>query len=155
MTRRQFRLFGLAAVILPLLLGACALPKITVLDDPLTPEEHLQLGAAYEKNHEYELAEREYRLAAKHRPEARLFLANLFFLQGKFEPAEAEYRRVIRELPDQPQAYNNLAWLFYVRGINLDEAEALARQALKLAPPGQASEYLDTLDKILSAAPRP
>ncbi|MBW1796046.1 MAG: tetratricopeptide repeat protein [Deltaproteobacteria bacterium] len=44
-------------------------------------------------------------------------------------------------------AYNNLAWLYYVKGKNLDEAERLAQKALELNP-SKKNIYSDTLEKI-------
>jgi len=37
-------------ILLAILLSGCALPRIIFLDDPLTPEEHINLGVAYEKS---------------------------------------------------------------------------------------------------------
>jgi hypothetical protein len=39
----------LLGVFILMLFPNCSLPKIVVLKDPLTPEEHLNLGLAYEK----------------------------------------------------------------------------------------------------------
>jgi tetratricopeptide (TPR) repeat protein len=122
-----------------------------VLGDPLSPEEHLKLGVAYEHKAEYDLAAAEYKSASKSLPLARLFLGNVFFLQRNYTAAEEEYRRAITELPDNPRPYNNLAWLYYTQGIKLEEAETLARRAVALAPPGEDGPYRDTLEQILKA----
>ena len=44
-------------------------------------------------------------------------------------------------------AYNNLAWLYYTKKENLDEAESLAAKAIELNPE-KRDVYQDTLDKI-------
>ncbi|MFQ5950231.1 MAG: hypothetical protein ACE5J1_06050, partial [Nitrospiria bacterium] len=50
-----FLLFGLV--------GCGAVPKIIILEDPLTHEEHLQLGLSYEAKGEWDLALSEYKAA--------------------------------------------------------------------------------------------
>ena len=47
------------------LLSSCSLPRIIVLEDPLTPEEHINLGVAYEKKGEADNAMKEYKEASK------------------------------------------------------------------------------------------
>ncbi len=140
-----------AALIIIFLLGGCSLPRITVLDDPLTARDHLKLAAAYEKNAEYDLAEREYLKAAREIPEAHLFLANMYFVRKDYGAAEKEYRKAIKALPENPQPFNNLAWLYYTLNSNLEEAEELARRAVELAGPEQSGPYRDTLDRIRHA----
>ena len=125
----------------------CALPRIVVLEDPLTPEEHLNLGVAYEKKGEFENAIREYRLAAKKLPLAYLYLGNVHFQKKELDEAEKYYKKTIRKEPTNADAYNNLAWLYYVRDENLDEAEALALKAMELNSL-KAQIYEDTLEKI-------
>ena len=144
--------FAILSVLL--MVAGCAMLRVMVLDDPLSPEEHLKLGMAYEKKGDYELAMREYKLAVKDIPLARLFLGNVYFLQNSYASAEKQYRRAIRELPENPRPYNNLAWLYYMQGIKLNEAEALARRAVKLAPEGEGTAYYDTLGHILRAKAR-
>jgi tetratricopeptide (TPR) repeat protein len=139
-----------ATVLLAVLCG-CSLPRIIVLGDPLSPEEHLKLGVAYEHNAEYDLAAAEYKAASRSLPLAHLFLGNVFFLQRDYAAADEEYRRAIRELPENPRPYNNLAWLYYTQGIKLEDAETLARRAVALAPPGEDGPYRDTLEQILNA----
>ncbi|HVO84413.1 MAG TPA: tetratricopeptide repeat protein [Syntrophobacteria bacterium] len=133
------------------LITGCSLPRITVLEDALSPEEHLKLGTAYESKKEYDLAAAEYTTASRSLPVAYLFLGNILFLQGKYVEAEQRYRRAIKELPGDPRPYNNLAWLYYTQGIKLEEAENLARRAVALAPAGGDAPYHDTLDQILKA----
>ncbi len=128
-------------------LFSCSLPRIIVLDDPLTPEEHLNLGVAYEKKGELDSAIKEYELAAKKLPIAYLYLGNAYFEKNRLVEAEAYYKRAIKKDAHNADAYNNLAWLYYVKRENLDEAESLALKAMELNP-SKNNIYRDTLDKI-------
>lgn len=144
---------AVSAVILVLGFTACSFPRIIILKDPLTPEEHINLGVAYEKQGEIENATKEYKLAAKNLPLAYLYLGNLYFQQKDLDQAEKAYRRVLAKQPENADAANNLAWLYYTQGKELDKAEALARKALELNPAKEAV-YRDTLEKILEARRR-
>lgn len=146
MTRRHL---PLALAVLCLWAAGCSLPRIVVHDDPLSSAEHLQLGQAYEAKGEADAAAREYELAARHLPAARLYLGNVRFGQGRLDEAESAYRTVISTVPDNAEAYNNLAWLLYTREKNLDEAETLAARAVEMAP-GRA-EFADTLEQVRRA----
>lgn len=139
---RHFSLF-----LLILAFFGCSIPQIIVLEDPLTPEEHLNLGVAYEQKGEYDLAIREYESASKQISVAYFYLGNAYFLKSEYDKAEASYRKAIRKDPGLADAYNNLAWLLYSRQKNLDEARSLALKAIVLNPEGKAT-YLDTLKKI-------
>ncbi len=132
---------------LPALIFSCSFPKLRVLKDPLSPEEHLNLGVAYEKGGEIDLALKEYEKAAKKLPLALLYLGNAYFLKNRWEEAEVHYRKAIEKDPGNADAHNNLAWLYYCKGENLEEAEALARKALALDP-SKEPVYRDTLEKI-------
>ena len=125
----------------------CSIPKIIVLEDPLTPEEHLKLGLAYEKKGEYDLAIREYESASKSITISYFYLGNAYFQKSEYDKAEASYRKAIRKNPGLADAYNNLAWLLYSQKKDLDEARSLALKAIALNPEGKAT-YLDTLKKI-------
>ena len=133
--------------------GGCTIPQIIVLKDPLTPEEYLHLGVSYESRNQLDLAKAQYQKASAHDvPEAFLFLGNISYQQKNYNDAETFYHKAIKKMPEDPRAYNNLAWLYYEQGTNdLKKAEHLARQALMLATPDNRSAYLDTLEKILSA----
>jgi tetratricopeptide (TPR) repeat protein len=137
----------LSLFLLILAVFGCSIPKIIVLGDPLTPEEHLNLGIAYEQKGEYDLAIREYESASKRITVAYFYLGNAYFLKSEHDKAEAFYRKAIRKDPGLADAYNNLAWLLYSRKKNRDEARSLVLKAIALNPEGTAT-YLDTLKKI-------
>jgi tetratricopeptide (TPR) repeat protein len=112
--------------------ASCTVPKIIVYNDPLSPEEHINLGLTYEKKGETDGAIEEYKKAAKDLPSAYLYLGNIYYEKGEYSMAEGYYRKAIRKKPDLADAYNNLAWMFYRSGTNLKEAEALSKKALEL-----------------------
>jgi len=130
-----------------LLVSGCTFPRVVVLKDPLSPEEHLNLGVAYERNGEFNSAIREYKLAAKKLPVAYLYLGNAHFQNEEFGKAEKYYRKSIKKAPRNADAYNNLAWLYCTTRQNLDEAEVLALKAIELNP-RKSDIYRDTLEKI-------
>jgi tetratricopeptide (TPR) repeat protein len=127
--------------------ASCSSFKIIVLKDPLTPEEHLNLGVAYEQKGELDHALREYQLASKKLPMAYLYLGNVHFQKKEFPKAEAYYKKAIKKEPQNADAYNNLAWLYYTQRENLDEGERLALKAIELNP-AKEPIYRDTLEKI-------
>ena len=125
----------------------CSSFKIIVLKDPLTPEEHLNLGVAYEQKGEFDHAIKEYQLASKKLPIAYLYLGNVHFQKNEFPKAEAYYKKAIKREPRNADAYNNLAWLYYTGRENLCEGERLALKAIELNP-AKEDIYKDTLEKI-------
>lgn len=127
--------------------AACTMPRVIVLEDPLTPEEHLDLGFAYEQKKEYDMAIKEYETAAKKLRKANLYLANARFLNNEPDRAETLYRLIIKDDPKCADAYNNLAWLLYTQRRNLPEARDLVAKAISLNPTGK-DNYVDTFNKI-------
>lgn len=144
--RRGLAYILLASVSCLLLLASCSLPRIIVLDDPLSPEEHLNLGVAYEKKAEYDPAIEEYKKASKQINLAYVYLGNVYFQKGDYEKAEKSYKKAIDKDPSLADAYNNLAWLYYTKKENLPEAESLASRAVELDP--KSDTYRDTLARI-------
>lgn len=128
--------------------AGCALPQIAIHDDPLSPEEHLKLGMAYEAR-EPERALEEYRHAARKIPLAHLYMGNTLFGLKRLKEAEDEYREAVERLPGNAEAMNNLAWTLLTRGESLPEAEELARKAVVLEPRRRA--FADTLAAIRAA----
>ncbi len=150
---------ALSCIILSLALSSCgALPRIIILHDPLSPEEHLDLGVAYERKGEYDAAMKQYREAAKKLPSAWVYMGNVSFEKGDIGAAQKYYKKAIDKDKNGPDAYNNLAWLYYTRKEKLDKAQMLAGKAVLLGANNSAKEavYKDTLDKIkaLEAANR-
>ncbi len=147
MTHCKVQPFLYLVLCLSIILSACSLPRIILVKDPLTPEEHLNLGVAYEQKGEYDNAVAEYRLAAKKLPIACLYLGNAHFQKNELIEAEEYYKEAIRRDPKNADAYNNLAWLYYTKREKLDEAENLALRAIELNP-SKEDIYHDTLEKI-------
>ncbi len=145
MKKRAFSLlFALSAF---LFTTACSFPRVIILKDPLTPEEHLNLGVTYEQQGDFDNAIKEYNLAAKNLPRAFLYLGNAHFQKKEWKKAKDYYLLAIEKDPENADAHNNLAWLYYTRKENLAEAERLAQKALELNP-GKGDVYRDTLEKI-------
>jgi Tfp pilus assembly protein PilF len=96
--------------------SACSdLPRVLVLHDPLTSEEHVTLGLAYEVEGRPELAAREFdgALRKKHGyMPALIGLGNLAFDRGALEEAEAYYRQALITTPEDPGVNNNLAMVY-------------------------------------------
>ncbi len=141
-----FYLKRIALVVISVFLLSCSMPKIVVYEDPLTPEEHINLGVVYEKKEKYKEALREYRIASKELPIGYFYMGNACFKMGDYNCAESNYRKALRRIPENPALLNNLAWLYYTLGKRLSEAEALAEKAVKMNPENAA--YQDTLNKI-------
>mgnify|MGYP003681917013 CR=1 FL=1 len=129
------------------LCSGCTFPRIIILNDPLSAEEHLSLGVAYERNGEYQNAIEEYRLAAKRLNMAYLYLGNAHFQKKEFDQSEKYYKKMIAKKPEVADAYNNLAWLYYIKREHLKDAEDLALRAITLNPANE-NIYLDTIEKI-------
>ena len=73
----RISLNSLGRLIGALLLLCCAACGPHHLPDPLTPEEHLDLGKAYEARGETERAQGQYTAAAVTVPEGDFYLGNL------------------------------------------------------------------------------
>ncbi len=130
-----------------LCLGCGKLPEIVVLHDPLTAEEHNNLGVSYEARGEYGLAEREYKEALKIKKDlfcAQFNIGNLYLRIRRENEAEDAYKKAIALDPAQPDPYNNLACFYLQSDRNLGEAQKLAEKAVSLSGP-QRYRYLDTL----------
>ena len=140
-----------------LLAAACGGPRVVVPVDSLTADEHVRLGATYERDARTDLATRSYEAALRRERDhagAHLGLGNLAAARGDLAEAERGYRAALAADPSQPDAMNNLAWVHLQRGERLKEAVTLARQALETAP-ARAAYYADTLGLALTRTGRP
>lgn len=137
--------------------GCGRVPKIIVLEDPLTAAEHVELGVAYERKGEIDLARREYEAALrKDRKafQARFNLGNVFLAKKEYEKARAEYLLALEIRPGDPEAANNLAWCAILSGEGIDEALARMEGAVS-GPGGRRPAFLDTLGVLRMRANRP
>ena len=115
-------------------LQACSnLPRVILLHDPLSPDEHVSLAASYKSQGLNEIAAKELEAALRkqgnHVP-ALVTLGNLSFERGSLIEAEAYYRQALAVAPNHAGANNNLA-MVYLSENRLSEAEWLARKALE------------------------
>jgi Tfp pilus assembly protein PilF len=134
---------------LMLLLAACAMPKIVVFDDPLTAEQHNDLGVAYEEKGDFDLAGKEYEKALKKNGDwviPYLNLGHLYYRQDKLDEAERVLRKGLRVKGDHPDLMNNLAWVLMEKG-QFEDAKALINKAIALE---DKEEYRDTRQEILN-----
>ena len=127
--------------------GCGRMPRVIVLEDPLTAGEHLELGVLYERQGKSDLAIREYERALRNDKEcfqARVNLGNVWLARKEYGKARAEYGKALAMRPGDPEATNNLAWAAILSGERREEAaermeEVLSREA------NRAPTLLDTL----------
>jgi len=141
-----------------LLAGGCSrIPRIIVLSDPLNAAEHVELGVAYERKGELDLARREYeRALRKDRKSyrARVHLGNIFLARKEYGKAREEYLLALELRPGDAEATNNLSWAAIFSGEGIDEA--LARmESVVSGPDGRRATLLDTLGVLRMRASRP
>ena len=141
-----------------LLAGGCSrIPKIIVLEDPLTAEEHVELGVAYERKGELDLARKEYERALRKDGKlyrARVNLGNVFLAKKEYGKAREEYLQALELRPGDAEATNNLSWAAIDSGEGI--GEALTRmEAVVSAPGGRQPVLLDTLGVLRMRANRP
>jgi len=135
-------------VLLMLLLASCAMPKIVVIDDPLTAQQHNDLGVAYEEKGDFALAGKEYEKAIKKNRDwviPYLNLGHLYYRQDKLDQAERALREGLRVKGDHPDLLNNLAWVLMEKG-QYEQATALIDKAIAIE---DKEEYRDTRQEIL------
>lgn len=147
--------YGLVVGVLLVFTACGSLPKVHLLHDPLSPEEHLQLGERYEAEGKLDLALNEYQAALKggDRSEAFAHLGNAHSLKGDRERAEFFYLRSLKEGGDQPLVLNNLAALYAIQGRELHRAEKMVKKALQIDPE-HSPYYLETLSEVYFAQKR-
>jgi len=139
------------ALIILSLATSCSLPKIVVLNDPLSAEEHIKLGSIYVSQGKTALARDQFREAARQDPKsvrAWSLLGDAAYKMKEYTGAEKAYTKAIDLDPKDGDLRNNLAWVYVEQGKNLDEAQELASKAIELTPEHRPY-YLDTIGVIL------
>ena len=132
-----------------LLTSVLSCSHIVILHDPLTAEEHNDLGVTYEHKGEMDAAIREYHAALKKRkdfPTARVNLGNAYFSKKDYPRAEQQYSTVLQADSANTDAGNNLAMVYLETGKHLDQALRLAERCVRLA--SQNARYHDTLGLV-------
>ncbi|MCL4244540.1 MAG: tetratricopeptide repeat protein [Candidatus Dadabacteria bacterium] len=126
----------LALIVFVIPLGGCAaLYGSLYTDDPLTAEEHNDLGVIYEREGKHDLAIREYKRAIAidgSLVTPLVNLGNVYMKEGEYTEAEKYYRKALDRDPHSIDAANNLASLYLETG----------------------KDYKEGLDVLLAAAPR-
>ena len=138
-----------------MLLGGCSLPRLIVLNDPLSARQHNDLGVAYEQRGDYDLAMREYWRAAELDRDWAVPLVNLGNVhasQSDWPAAVASYEEALMINSDSVEAMNNLAWAL-VQAARPAEALSWARQAVATA--SDDPHCWDTLAAVYQALQRP
>jgi len=141
-----------------LVVGGCSrIPRIIVLSDPLTAAEHVELGVAYERKGELDLARGEYERALRKDRKiyrARVNLGNISLTKKEYGKAREEYLLALELRPGDADATNNLSWAAIFSGEGIDEA--LARmESVVSGPGGRQPALLDTLGVLRMRANRP
>ena len=145
-------------LIVLLLAGGCSrIPKLIVLEDPLTAAEHVDLGVAYERKGELDLALREYERALRKDGKfyrARVNLGNVYLAKKEYGKAREEYLQALELRPGDAEATNNLSWAAIFSGEGIEEA--LTRmESVVSAPGGRQPIFLDTLGVLRMRASQP
>lgn len=136
-------------VLLGLALAGCVATRPA--GDPLSADEHNDLGVLYFARGDHRRAAREFERAAALRPEWARALVNLGdarLAAGQVSAAIDAYERASRVDPDDPGTANNLAWALLRDDTRWREAEAIIRRALARRPEPRGY-YLDTLGVTL------
>jgi tetratricopeptide (TPR) repeat protein len=125
--------------------------------DPLSGEDHLDLGRALALGGDVEAARRELGAAADilpQDPRPDRYLGDALSRAGRNDEAEAAYRRSVERRPTA-EALNNLALSLLARGA-AREAAQLATRAVSLAGEGELRAHVeDTLIRARHAAAEP
>lgn len=162
MTRHIMCRIILSLLLITLFSSGCGhLPKIRILHDPLTAQEHLALGVSYESQGKLDLAISEYKAALKKDSKEvevtpLIYLGNAYAQRKEYKQAEGHYQKALKREPANGQALNNLAWVYLQQGIKLKEAEMLLSQALDQSSRDDPNRpgYLDTFAEVLIAQGR-
>ena len=108
---------------------------------------HNDRGVLLEKEGDLDGALKQYRLARRKDPtltRAYINAGNVYIKLNQLGQAEELYLQALEREPEQPQALNNLAWVYIIRRKNLPAAIGLLERAIK-ADRENRYLYLDSL----------
>ena len=101
------------------LAGCASLHGSIFMEDPLTAEEHNNLGVIYEREGKNDLAIREYKRAINSDDSLitpLVNLGNVYFRKSEYTEAEKYYKRALNKDETNLEAANNLASLYIETG---------------------------------------
>jgi Tfp pilus assembly protein PilF len=142
-------LFGLLTLVL--LFAGCTVPKIVVLHDPLSADEHVRLGTIYEAQGKTDLAMNQYREAVrqdKRHVRAWSLLGDVAYRLEVYAAAQDAYEAALELDPGSGDLHNNLAWVYARQDRKLGKTRELVERAMELTP-DHRPYYLDTLGVVL------
>lgn len=150
--------FFTSLLILSLISSGCAsIYSSYFTEDPLTAEEHNDLGVIYEREGKYDLAIREYKRAIyadRGLVVPLVNLGNAYFKKGELEEAEKYYKKALGKDKKNIEAANNLASLYIETGENYEEGLEILLAATDTQRP--VPPYaLDTLGVLYSKTGEP
>ena len=114
------------------------------MKDPLTAEEHNNLGVIYEREGKNDLAIREYKSAISN--DNTLItpivnLGNVYFKKGEYTKAEKYYKKALKKDKTNLEAANNLASLYLEIGATY-ALDTIGGLYIKLGDNVKAEQYL-------------
>ncbi len=148
---KKYRISSVILLFLFMFIGCSSLPRVLfATHDPLTAEEHNNLGVAYEKGGKYELALREYKRALDMDDDLIVPLVNMgnvFSKQKEYEKAEKSYLKALKKDEKNIEAANNLASIYIELNKDYEKGlQYLTRAADSLDPiPAYALDTLGVL----------
>ncbi len=150
-------LYIFLSILILVLTGCASIYSSYFAEDPLTAEEHNDLGVIYEREGKYDLAIREYKRAVSADGGLIVPLVNLgnaYFKKGELEEAEKYYKKALSKDRQNVEAANNLASLYIETGENYGEGLQILLDAIGTREPVPAYA-LDTLGVLYSKTGKP
>jgi len=152
--KTNYKHFVFLTLVLSLSSGCAYFSGIGDHPDPLTAQEHNNLGVAYEKEGKYKLALKEYKKAAEgdeNLVTPLVNMGNVYFKQEKFKKAEKYYLKALERDSRNIEAANNLGNVYLQKGEGYEKG--IEYLVSSLPPPEIAPAYaLDTLAMLYSAS---
>ena len=135
-------------------ISGCSFVPVNVLlmKDPLSAEEHNNLGVAYENEGKYELALREYKKAFD--KDSNLIvplvnIGNVYLKQGNYSESEKYYLKVLGRDQFNLEAANNLASLYLIVGKDYERGLEILTSAIAYND-GFPPQAMDTMGALYS-----
>ena len=128
------------------------LPQILIAKDPLTAEEHNNLGVAYENEGKYALAIKEYKKA--YNKDSNLIvplvnIGNVYLKQANYSEAEKYYLKALSKDQFNLEAANNLASLYLLVGKDYERGLEILNSAVAYND-GFPPQAMDTIGALYS-----